>query len=126
MSEWDELLKLKSKPQKEKPRPVITKRIKKPRVSMKKGKVPSKGKVRSIQKLKREKQVQVQLKGLLAALDMAELTKHQRRALKVLQTSKPDWKNRQKDTLYYQKEVTVAGLELILSLLMQNKVKIDY
>ena len=126
MSEWDELLKLKAEPKKEKPKVVRKKRQSKPKPEKKKEEPEPRGKIRSIQKLKREKQAQVQLKNLLNALDITELTKHQKRALKVLQTPKPDWKNRQKDTIYYQKEVTVAGLELILSLLMQNKVSIEY
>ncbi len=127
MGEWDKLLKLKTKPKEEKiekfekefeletQAPALKESLHEPR-----------GKVRSIQTLKKKKRFKLQLNDMLKTLDLPDLTTHQKRALGVFHTSKPDWKDRKKDTQYYQKEVTVAGLELILSLLMGEKVRINF
>ena len=66
-----------------------------------------------------------QLLKLLNTVNLTDLTPKQKRALKALGTSEPiDKSDRKIVTLWDQKKTTLASLELILSIFMQQPIKI--
>lgn len=67
-----------------------------------------------------------QLLKLLNTINLTNLTPKQKRALKTLGTSEPvDKSDRKNVTLWDQKKTTLASLELILSIFMQQPIKIS-
>ena len=88
-------------------------------------KVP-KPEVKPVTKKKRNVQYnKSQLLKLLNTVNLTDLSPKQKRALKTLGTSEPmDKSDRKNVTLYDQKKTTLASLELILSIFMQQPIKI--
>ncbi|NVM53549.1 MAG: hypothetical protein HWN66_07570 [Candidatus Helarchaeota archaeon] len=79
---------------------------------------------------KKKKNVQYnksQLLQLLNTVNVTNLSQKQKRALKILGTSEPtDKSDRKLVTLWDQKKITVASLELILSIFMQQPIELNF
>ena len=68
-----------------------------------------------------------QLLKLLNTANISELTPKQKRALKTLGTAEPEDKSDRKlVTLWDQKKNTIASLELLLSIFMQQPIEINF